>query len=178
MGINDTKMLDWQCLYLKTRVVRAGYVVDLNVWGGVCVFWQVTLVDRGVPVGWVLWTCEREGMGKGKRGPSGQELASPAWSLGHTLCCFGNQGAGSGSLEGGGFVFLCLPTSVIHSIATCAKSEAILDKLLVRWLTGHCRSHPNPSHGYLSFQHFRCYRPAEYGTALLARFVHIAGGLL
>lgn len=32
----------------KTREVRAGYVVDLNVWGGVCVFWQVTLVDRGV----------------------------------------------------------------------------------------------------------------------------------
>lgn len=53
MGINGTEMLDWQCLYLKTRVVRAGYVVDLNVWGGVCVFWQVTLVDRGVPVGWV-----------------------------------------------------------------------------------------------------------------------------
>lgn len=77
---------------LETRVVWAGYVVDLNVWGGVCVFWQVTLVAGGVPVGWVLWICERVGMGKGKRGPSGTELASPAWSLGHTLYIYGNQG--------------------------------------------------------------------------------------
>lgn len=54
MGINDTKMLDRVCLYSR-RVVWAGYVVDLNVWGGVCVFWQVTLVAGGLPVGWVLW---------------------------------------------------------------------------------------------------------------------------
>lgn len=47
MGINNTKMLGWVVFVPQTRVVRAGYVVDLNVWGGVCVFWQVTLVDRG-----------------------------------------------------------------------------------------------------------------------------------
>lgn len=52
----------------KTRVVvvRAGYVVDLNVWGGVCVFWQVTLVDRGV-ASWLgaVDLCS-SGDGKGK----------------------------------------------------------------------------------------------------------------
>lgn len=49
MGINSTKVLDRVCVFVpQTRVVWAGYVVDLNVWGGVCVFWQVTLVDRGV----------------------------------------------------------------------------------------------------------------------------------
>lgn len=46
MGAND-KDVDKSVFVPKTRVMRAGYVVDLNVWGGVCVFWQVTLADRG-----------------------------------------------------------------------------------------------------------------------------------
>lgn len=86
MGINNTKMLGCVCVYVwvcmfvpKTRVVRAGYVVDLNVWGGVL---RVLAGDPGGQTGGVaswlgivqLWTCERVEMGKGKRGPSGTEL--------------------------------------------------------------------------------------------------------
>lgn len=140
----------------KTRVVRAGYVVDLNVWGGVCVFWQVTLVDRGGgqlagycgPL--LKWRWERESAVR-----RGTELASPAWSLGHTLYLFGK----SGRLEVGAGVdgFLCLPMPATHGIATFAslsQSEAILGKLLIHWLTSHCRSHPISSHlnavGYYS----------------------------
>lgn len=54
-----------------------------------------------MPVGWVLWACERVGMGKGKRGPSGTELAScSSSSLDHTLCLCGNQGGWKWEPEG------------------------------------------------------------------------------
>lgn len=152
----------WVCMFVpKTRVVRAGYVVDLNVWGVSCVFWQVTLVDGqgGWPVGWVLcsvesgpvsgWRWQRESAVR-----RGQSYASfSSLELGPHLVPLRK----SGGLEvgAGGDRFFVLPRSATHGIATCAslsQSEAILDNLLTHWLTSHCRSHPIPSHGYISSQ--------------------------
>lgn len=131
----------------KTRVVRAGYVVDLNVWGGVLRVLAGDPGGQGGPVGWVLWTCGRVEMGKGKRGPSGRELAAPAWSLGHTLYHCGNQGGWRWELEG------TVPLSPTVRDPQDCKSEAISgDRLRMHWLTSHCRSHPIPSHGSISFQ--------------------------
>lgn len=79
----------------KTRVVRAGYVVDLNVWGGVCVFWQVTLEDRGV-ASWLgavdLWDLSAGGDGKGKARSVGDRASCSSLELGPHLVPFWKSG--------------------------------------------------------------------------------------
>lgn len=152
-------MCVWMCMFVpKTRVVRAGYVVDLNVWGGVL---RVLAGDPGGqggwPVGWVLWSgpvsgwrWERESAVR--RGQSYTSFSS--LELGPHLVHLRK----SGGLEvgaGGDRFFVSQgprPTGLRRALRL-SQSEAILDNLPIHWLTSRCRSHPIPSHGYISFQY-------------------------
>lgn len=97
----------WMCMFVpKTRVVRAGYVVDLNVWGGVL---RVLAGDPGGQTGGVaswlgivqVWTCERVEMERESAVRRGQSYASfSSLELGPHLVPLRKSGGLEGELEG------------------------------------------------------------------------------
>jgi len=99
------------------------------------VFWQVTLGDQGVPVGWVLGTCERVGDGKGKARSVGDRASFSSLELGPHLVHFWKSGGLEVVAPGG----VSLSTNIRDPrLATGPQNEAILGNLPVHWLASHC----------------------------------------